>query len=159
MTDWLELARGTDCPFDAHRADGLSQWDLVARFRVSSLYLNRNQTYRGHCVLVLDLRHATRPDELSPQEWAEFCGDLHHAERAIVRAVRPDHVNIAALGNVMPHLHWHIIPRYRSDPRWGEPIWPETVRTALEPAEHQQLRDDLRHALGTSLGTGSRGTP
>jgi diadenosine tetraphosphate (Ap4A) HIT family hydrolase len=147
MADWFELARGTDCPFEARRADTLDQWDAVARLRASTLYLTRNQAYRGHCVLVLDLRHATRPDELSPQEWADFCGDLHHAERSIARVVRPDHVNIAALGNVVPHLHWHIIPRYRSDPRWGEPIWPESVQVALEPAELQELLDDLRQAL------------
>jgi diadenosine tetraphosphate (Ap4A) HIT family hydrolase len=137
-----------DCPFDARGADALEQWDAVARLQASTLYLNRNQTYRGHCVLVLDLRHAARPDELSSQEWLAFCGDLYEAERAIVSVVRPDHVNVAALGNVVPHLHWHVIPRYRSDPRWGQPIWPEVIETMLEGPDRQRLLEDLRRALG-----------
>ena len=149
MTDWSELARGVNCPFDARGADTLDLWDAVTRLTTSTLYLNRNQSYRGHCVLVLDLRHASRPDELSSQEWAAFCGDLHEAERAIVRVVRPDHVNVASLGNVVPHLHWHIIPRYRSDPRWGHPIWPEVVHTVPE-SERQQLLTALRAALSPS---------
>jgi len=35
-------------------------------------------------------------------------------------------MNVAALGNQMAHLHWHIIPRYESDPRWGGPVWTST---------------------------------
>jgi len=114
---------------------------------VSTLYLARNQTYRGHCILILDLRHATRPDQLSAAEWGSFCVDLHRAETAVVRAVQPDHINIASLGNVMPHLHWHIIPRYRADPRWGAPIWPEEAQRRLTLAEENALKDILRELL------------
>jgi diadenosine tetraphosphate (Ap4A) HIT family hydrolase len=77
----------------------------VAQLAVSSLYLSANQTYRGHCLLVLDIRHATRPNELSKEEWGEFCSDLYLAEAAIVAVVKPDHINAAVLGNVIPHLH------------------------------------------------------
>jgi diadenosine tetraphosphate (Ap4A) HIT family hydrolase len=150
MTEWSDLARGINCPFDAHGADSLPQWDRVSRLQASTLYLNRNQTYRGHCVLVLDLRHATRPDQLLAPEWATFCGDLHRAERAIVGVVRPDHVNIASLGNVIPHLHWHLIPRYRADARWGAPIWPEVVETVLEADDRERLLAQLRTALASS---------
>ena len=142
---WDRLRRGVDCPFDSRRGD--PAWDLVARLGTSSLYLNHNQTYRGHCVLVLDLRHAVRPDELSAEEWATFCSDLHTAETAIVRVTKPDHVNVASLGNVVPHLHWHIVPRYRTDPRWGGPIWPEEAVTTLAPPERERLLRELRAAL------------
>jgi diadenosine tetraphosphate (Ap4A) HIT family hydrolase len=145
--NWDQLRSGTGCPFCSHRADASGEWDLVSRLSASSLYLNRNQIYRGHCVLVLDLRHAVRPDQLSADEWAMFCGDLHEAGTAVVRVAKPDHVNVASLGNVVPHLHWHIIPRYRTDPRWGGPIWPEEARTALAPDERDQLLRALRNAL------------
>jgi len=127
QSQWERLIRGTDCPFDAPRASANEHWDLVAQLTVSSLYLAANQTYRGQCLLVLDIRHATRPDDLSRKEWCAFCSDLHAAEMAIAGAVKPDHMNVAALGNVIPHLHWHIIPRYRDDPRWGAPIWPTNL--------------------------------
>jgi diadenosine tetraphosphate (Ap4A) HIT family hydrolase len=49
--------------------------------------------------------------------------DLAQAEAAIHASVTPDHINVESLGSTVPHLHWNIIPRYRSDPRWGRPIW------------------------------------
>jgi len=144
---WDELRRGVACPFDSPRADTTDDWDLVSRLAVSSLYLTKNQTYRGHCVLVLDVRHAVRPDQLSAEEWAAFCADLHKAETAVVRVAKPDHINVASLGNVVPHLHWHVVPRYRADPRWGAPIWPEEVVTTLAPEERERLLRALREAL------------
>ena len=143
---WEQLRRGIDCPFDSRKADD-ADWDLVARLSVSSLYLNKNQTYRGHCVLVLDLRHAVRPEQLAAHEWAAFCADLHKAETAVAHVARPDHINVASLGNVVPHLHWHVVPRYRTDPRWGGPIWPAEVETALAPEERERLLRELRAQL------------
>jgi diadenosine tetraphosphate (Ap4A) HIT family hydrolase len=100
-------------------------------------------------VLVLDLRHAVRPDQLSAEEWTVFCADLHKAETAIARVAKPDHINVVSLGNVVPHLHWHIVPRYRTDPRWGGPIWPEEVQTVLASADRERLLLELREALAS----------
>jgi diadenosine tetraphosphate (Ap4A) HIT family hydrolase len=144
---WEKLAQGRSCPFDAPRAASNDNWEYVAALHVSTLYLAKNQTYRGHCLLILDLRHATRPDQLTNTEWASFCADLHKAETAIVRAVQPNHINIASLGNVMPHLHWHIIPRYFTDPRWGGPIWPEDAQHRLSVADEDALKGSLRQML------------
>jgi diadenosine tetraphosphate (Ap4A) HIT family hydrolase len=148
---WDQLVRGDNCPFDEPRPDSNDHWDIVARLSVSSLYLAKNQTYRGQCVLVLDLRHATRPEQLSVEEWARFCADLYLAENALVHVVRPDHVNIETLGNVVPHLHWHIVPRYRTDPRWGAPIWLTALSdmpdTRLSADERVKLIHELRKAL------------
>jgi diadenosine tetraphosphate (Ap4A) HIT family hydrolase len=146
-SSWDQLAKGQDCPFDAPRAESTDSWAYVASLGVSTLYLARNQTYRGHCILILDIRHATRPDQLTAAEWSGFCADLHRSETAVVRAVQPDHINIASLGNVMPHLHWHIIPRYRTDPRWGGPIWPEEAQHRLDAADENALKAVLRNML------------
>lgn len=149
FSQWSELRRGAGCTFDSPRPEATEEQDLVCSLSVSTLYLLKNQTYRGHCVLILDLRHATRPDELSAEEWRCFCTDLHTAERAIARTVEPDHINVASLGNLMPHLHWHIIPRYRDDPRWGAPIWQGTnlPNTPLEMSQYRELLQRLRHTL------------
>ena len=68
-----------------------------------------------------------------------------------MRAVRPDHVNVESLGNVVPHLHWHVVPRYVGDARWGAPIWLSNVAdmrdTRLEPADRAALLEALRKAL------------
>jgi diadenosine tetraphosphate (Ap4A) HIT family hydrolase len=150
-TRWDDLARGIDCPFDAPRPGANEQWDLVAALSVSSLYLSKNQTYRGHCQLVFDSRHATRLDQLSGEEWRAFADDLFKAQAAVMRAVRPDHINIESLGNIVPHLHWHIVPRYKDDLRWGSPIWltslADMADTPLLPGDRDALLLELRMTL------------
>ena len=64
---------------------------------------------------------------------------------------RPDHINVELLGNVVPHFHWYIIPRYVRDPRWGMPIRttpPSAMReTRLSDAHRDTLLHELRVAL------------
>jgi diadenosine tetraphosphate (Ap4A) HIT family hydrolase len=136
---------------DAPRPASNDFWDLVAPLSASSLYLGKNQTYRGHCSLIFDLRHASRPDQLTAEEWTAYCADLFAAQRAVVTVTRPDHINVESLGNVVPHLHWHIIPRYVGDPRWGMPIWTTPLsampETNLEAHDREALLRALRDAL------------
>jgi len=153
-SQWDQWAQGAACPFDVPRAKSNEYWDFVGSLTVSSLYLSSNQTYRGHCLLILDLRHATRPDQLSSDEWRAFCADLYLAEKAIIGTLHPDHINVALLGNVVPHLHWHIVPRYQNDPRWQAPIWTTTTAemptTRLPESERANLIEKLRIALNSS---------
>jgi diadenosine tetraphosphate (Ap4A) HIT family hydrolase len=136
---------------DAPRSASNEFWDLVSPLSVSSLYLATNQTYRGQCSLIFDVRHASRPDQLTAEEWSAFCADLFAAQRAVVSVTRPDHINVESLGNVVPHLHWHIIPRYIGDPRWGMPIWTTPLSamgdTRLEAPDREALLRALRDAL------------
>jgi diadenosine tetraphosphate (Ap4A) HIT family hydrolase len=148
---WQAKVMGVGCPLCAPRAERNDEWDLVARLGIGSLYLAKNQTYRGQCLLIFDPRHAARPDELSPGEWATFSSDLQRSANAVMRAVRPDHVNVASLGNVVPHLHWHVIPRTVGDLRWGAPIWPSDLadmrQTRLAATEQEKLVKLVREAL------------
>jgi diadenosine tetraphosphate (Ap4A) HIT family hydrolase len=150
------IARGLECPLDAPRPASNEHWDLIATLSASSLYLAKNQTYRGQSQLIFDRRHAARPDELTRDEWLAFSADLFAAQDAIMRTVGADHVNIESLGNVVPHLHWHIIPRYRDDPRWGAPVWLTTlddmIDRRLEPADRQALIAAIRAALTATSG-------
>jgi diadenosine tetraphosphate (Ap4A) HIT family hydrolase len=109
----------------------------VCTLPISTLYLSRDQSYRGTCALVYDPAHVTRPSELSEDAWRQFAADAWRAERAITLTFRPDHINLEYLGNTVPHLHAAIIPRYRSDPRWGRPVW-TTSRDEL----HKTMADD-----------------
>jgi diadenosine tetraphosphate (Ap4A) HIT family hydrolase len=136
---------------EAPRPTTNHHWDIVGALSISTLYLATNQTYRGHCQLIFDRRHACRTDQLTRDEWAAFCDDLFRAQQAILEVTRPDHLNVELLGNVVPHLHWHIIPRYFSDPRWGMPIWTTPLSampdTRLEATERTALIAALRAAL------------
>jgi len=150
-TDWQALVGGAGCEMCAPRPASSDVADLVTALSVSSLYLPKNQTYRGQCALIFDLRHAARPDQLTAAEWAAFCADLYIAQNAVMSVMRPDHINVESLGNVVPHLHWHIVPRYGGDPRWGMPIWTTPLSampdTRLEASDRGMLLRELREAL------------
>ena len=80
-----------------------------------------------------------------------YCDDLRVSTMAIRQVFHPDHVNIELLGNVEPHLHFHIIPRYQDDPRWMKPIWTtdlrEMKRVVLAECDYAGDVDKLREAL------------
>lgn len=148
---WSALIRGEGCPLCAPREDSNAYHEKVADLSISTLYLNRNQTYRGYCLLIFNPRHATGLETLNREEFDSFSADLRRAARAIAGIVKPGMMNYATLGNVIPHLHYHIIPRYSDDPRWGAPIWESDLSTmqvtSLKSADFTQLRDDIRLAL------------
>ena len=56
------------------------------------------------------------------------------AESALREVMAPDKVNLASLGNVVPHLHWHVIPRFADDPHFPNPVWGERKRGAPHAA-------------------------
>jgi diadenosine tetraphosphate (Ap4A) HIT family hydrolase len=137
LAPWFDLRSGHGCPLCAPRPR-VSEWVyFVCTLPISTLYLSRDQSYRGTCALVYDPAHVTRPSELSEDAWRQFAADAWRAERAITLTFRPDHINLEYLGNTVPHLHAAIIPRYRSDPRWGRPVW-TTSRDEL----HKTMADD-----------------
>ena len=146
-TKWESLVAGVGCPLDAPRPPSNDHWDFVGQLSVSSLYLSKNQTYRGQCQLIFDSRHVARIDQLSRPEWSSLAGDLFTAQQAVSRVVKPDHMNVESLGNVVPHLHWHIIPRYVGDPMWGTPVW----QVPLDSMPDRRLPDEERAALIAQL--------
>jgi diadenosine tetraphosphate (Ap4A) HIT family hydrolase len=60
-------------------------------------------------------------------------------------------MNVESLGNLMPHLHWHVIPRYRNDGRWGQPIWAQDVSSQPDVRLAADDRAGLLAALRAAL--------
>ncbi len=84
--------------------------------------------------------------------------DAHHVldvvlatERALRLTVQPDKINLASLGNVVPHLHWHVIPRWKDDSHFPAPIWATAQRTGV--ARAVPANSDLLCALQAELST------
>ncbi|MCC7360919.1 MAG: HIT domain-containing protein [Anaerolineales bacterium] len=126
----------------------------VAVLRRSTLFLNRDQRFRGYCVLVYDGPHAEALEALAAGEYSAFMADLHQAAAALRAACRPALLNYECMGNQMRHLHWHVVPRYPTDPRWGYPIWDgqpfEGREIFLPEAELLALRDHIRSHLAAA---------
>jgi diadenosine tetraphosphate (Ap4A) HIT family hydrolase len=70
-------------------------------------------------------------------------------EQAVREVMQPLKVNVASLGNVVPHLHWHVIPRYADDAHFPAPVWAQAVRTTA--ADVLQARKALLPELAAAI--------
>lgn len=120
---WPDRLAGRDCPLCGPQPEANDYKLTIAPLRISTLYLCRDQRFRGYCYLIFNPYHATSLAGLPDDEHHAFMADLRQAGRALQTALQPDHMNYECLGNSEPHLHWHLIPRYVDDPRWGRPVW------------------------------------
>ncbi len=132
---------------------GFSLWLPVAELRVSSLGLYDDDRYPGRCLLVLN-EHFEDFSQLPSSLIEDFVADLQRAAQAITRVVGAERMNYALLGNVEPHVHFHLIPRTPiGDPAPGQSPWSTTIRKAsLDPSR----RNELIKAIGQELLRRSR---
>ncbi len=97
--------------------------------------------------------HVREMSDLDAAQRALLMHAVHGAEQALRAHLAPDKINLASLGNVVPHLHWHVVPRYRADAHFPQPIWGTRQRDpdpALLARQHEALarvRESLAHAL------------
>lgn len=126
---------GRGCPFCAPREERNEFSVRVKELSVSTLYLDRSQLYLGNCTLIFGARHVTGLEQLTDNEYKSFGDDLRCAAKAIFEAVKPDLMNYATLGNSIPHLHYHIIPRYKTDPHWRVNPFGNRTHTAFASEE------------------------
>jgi diadenosine tetraphosphate (Ap4A) HIT family hydrolase len=61
--------------------------------------------------------------DLDPADQQTLIGEIARASRAIGKVLKPEKLNVAALGNVVPQLHVHVIGRFTDDPAWPRPVW------------------------------------
>ena len=74
-------------------------------------------------------------------------------EQVLRGVMRPDKINLASLGNQVPHLHWHVIPRFRDDPHFPAPVWAARQRDVAPSlaAERRAQAETLRVAVAAAL--------
>jgi diadenosine tetraphosphate (Ap4A) HIT family hydrolase len=114
---------GRGCPACAEgRPDATEHGVRWLAGETADAYLVRADIQRGLSVVVFRGRHVVEPTELTEAEAAAYGRDVLRAGRAIEEALGPVKMNYTLLGNAMPHLHTHVIPRYADDPRPGWPF-------------------------------------
>ena len=131
---------GDDCPMCTKWLD---EPDLrVVELDRTCVLLNRDQFFTGYCFVVAK-DHVTELFHLDPAERAAVMKEVTAVAAAVTAVFRPDKVNYELLGNMVPHMHWHVVPRFRSDPLWPRPIWAEpheeVLLSAAEYAERIQI--------------------
>lgn len=93
------------------------------RGRVSDAYLQRLAMQRGYAVVVWRAPpHVAEPTQLSDSDASAYWTDVLDAARAIEHYFQPVKMNYQTLGNALPHLHTHVLPRYSEDPSPGMPL-------------------------------------
>jgi diadenosine tetraphosphate (Ap4A) HIT family hydrolase len=113
--------------------------DLVAELEHSWVVLGDAQYYRGYCV-ILAKTHATELYRLSPGEAHALFDEQLAVGKAIAGALNPRKLNYECLGNLEPHVHWHVFPRYEGDPGHMGRIDPEHLKPlTLEPADKASI--------------------
>ncbi len=145
--EWDALVRGDDCPACTEIHSGATdEGYVIARLQLSHLRLQRNQFVSGYSALVCT-QHAPEPYHLSSEDQALFFQDLVRATQALDRVFGPIKMNVNLLGNLVPHLHAHLVPRYYGDPAPGRPIDPGLQVVTLAPDEYQERVRQIQAAL------------
>lgn len=78
--------------------------------------------YPGYCRVVWKA-HVTEMTDLAPEQYTRLMVTVLAVEEALRAVLEPTKINLASLGNLVPHLHWHVIPRFTDDPHFPQSIW------------------------------------
>jgi diadenosine tetraphosphate (Ap4A) HIT family hydrolase len=83
--------------------------------------------YPGFCRVILN-RHVKEMTDLEMHERERLMSVVFCVEQAVRDIMQPEKINLACLGNMTPHIHWHIIPRFKQDKTFPNPIWGQSKR-------------------------------
>jgi diadenosine tetraphosphate (Ap4A) HIT family hydrolase len=129
-----------------------SRWESDAALRIAELdhsyvILNRDQFFPGY-TLLFSKTHVTELFHLDRRVRGELMEEVSRVAQALFDVFRPDKINYELLGNMVPHMHWHLVPRFASEQVWPRPIWAEAHdERFLTPEEYCRSIARIREAL------------
>lgn len=137
-----------DCMYcEARDERRLALMTPICDLSVSSLHLYREQSCPGRCVLVFN-EHKHKLTDLTDEEYAAFFADVRKAAKALTALYQPDKINYLVLGDLCPHLHIHLVPKYEGGKSWGTifemmPEPPKFLSAEDEAKEIEKIRAAL----------------
>jgi len=81
-----------------------------------------DRDYPGYCRVIWN-QHIREMTDLAIEPRTHLLAIVCSVEQVLRELLRPDKINLASLGNQVPHLHWHIVPRFADDPHFPDSIW------------------------------------
>lgn len=108
--------------------------------------------YPGFCRVICHA-HVKEMTDLAAAQRTLLANAVWAVEAAQREVMQPEKVNLATLGNMTPHVHWHVIPRFTDDRHFPSPVWAEPRRAADEGslAARRALLPQLREAVRRQL--------
>jgi diadenosine tetraphosphate (Ap4A) HIT family hydrolase len=105
--------------------------------------------YSGFCRVIWQA-HVKEMTDLSEDDRLHLMEVVFAVESVVREQLEPAKINLASLGNLVPHLHWHVIPRFADDPHFPQAIWGPPLRA---PNEHDRQTSPaaLASALAAAL--------
>lgn len=129
---------GSDCEL-CDSAGGETLWqDALCR-----VVLVADRDYPAFCRIILN-RHVREMTDLDAATRQSLMRVVFAAEQALRELLQPEKINLASLGNMVAHLHWHVIPRFADDKHFPASVWGEPQRAGTP---HGVDRAALRRAL------------
>lgn len=123
------------CKVDPPSEEG----ELIWRGDDCRVILVNDADLPGFCRVIWN-HHVAEMTDLSYGEREHLMTLVFAVEQAIRHVMKPDKINLAALGNMVPHIHWHVIPRYRDDAFFPGSAWSQrTQETSASAIEARQL--------------------
>ena len=108
----------------------------------SDAYLQRAAVQRGYTLVIWRGRHVAEPTDLTIEEASGYWLEVLDVARALQKYYQPLKMNYEILGNSVPHLHTHLVPRYPEDPAPGRPFPLPTDLSTFPRIPASQLRQD-----------------
>ncbi len=119
----------------------------IAEMEHCRLLLNGDQFFPGY-TFVVARRHVTELFHLDAESRRALMEEVNRTAEALYRVFQPTKMNYELLGNMVPHMHWHLVPRFSDDPLWPRPIWSEPhAEKLLTPEQYRQRIEQIRGAL------------
>jgi diadenosine tetraphosphate (Ap4A) HIT family hydrolase len=135
-----------DCPFCAG-AGGEVVWQ-GDRCRV----VIAAEPFAGFCRVVWNA-HVQEMTDLDAADRAHLMCTVFATEAALRTLLEPPKMNLASLGNAVPHLHWHVIPRFADDSHFPQSVWGAAQRVTTARPLPTGFADALRARLAADLGS------
>ncbi|MDR3594128.1 HIT family protein [Clostridium sp.] len=118
----------------------------ICDLNVSTVYLFKEQTYKGRCNVVYK-EHKSEISDLTENEAADFINDARKVAKAIHKAFNPDKINYGAFADTMKHLHLHIVPKYEGGPSWGKTFEMNPQKVLLDDIQYNDLISKIKSNL------------
>ena len=118
----------------------------VAKLSVSRMFIFKEQTYHGRCLVAYD-KHVDDLNLLSDEERNAFMSDVAKVTRAMQKVFNPDKINYGAYSDTLEHLHFHLIPKYVGGPDFGGVFQMNPKQVYLTDEEYAKMAEDLKKAL------------
>ncbi len=105
--------------------------------------------YPGFCRVILN-EHVMEMTDMDVSSRERLMNVVFATEAALRRAMHPDKINLASFGNLVPHLHWHVIPRFADDRHFPNSVWGDPKRAS---PSREVPREAIAVALSESLAS------